>query len=80
MFTVLLLEPVHLEEDYAITTVFENKRFSSFFGKQTNYFYEFEVCFLRGQVSSNLRKAQGWGKSVLTFDRYRPQSVSFVYY
>ena len=54
MFTVLLLEPVHLEEDFAITTVFV-----FFFGKQSNYFYEFEVCFLRGQVSSNLRKAQG---------------------
>ena len=27
---VQLLEPGHLEKDYPITTVFENKRFSSF--------------------------------------------------
>ena len=43
---------------------FRKQKILKFFGKQTNYFYEFEVCFLRGQVSSNLRKAQGWGKSV----------------
>jgi len=43
IITVRLLEPGHLEEDYPITTVFENKRFSTFF----------ESCFLRGQVSSN---------------------------
>ena len=43
IITVRLLEPGHLEEDYPITTVFENKRFSTFF----------EGCFLRGQVSSN---------------------------
>ena len=30
MFTVLLLEPAYLEDDYPFTTVFENKRFSSF--------------------------------------------------
>ena len=38
---------------------FRKQKILKFFGKQTNYFYEFEVCFLRGQVSSNLRKAQG---------------------
>ena len=43
IITVRLLEPGHLEEDYPITTVFENKRFSTFF----------EGCFLRCQVSSN---------------------------
>ena len=30
-FTIRLLEPWHLEEDYPITTFFESKRFSSFF-------------------------------------------------
>ena len=30
IITVRLLEQVHLEEDYPITTVFENKRFSTF--------------------------------------------------
>ena len=30
LFTVRLVEPGHLEEDYPFTTVFENKRFSSF--------------------------------------------------
>ena len=30
IITVRLLEPGHLEEDYPITTVFENKRFSTF--------------------------------------------------
>ena len=36
--TVPLLEPGHLEENYPITTFFENRRFSSFFflTKQTN--------------------------------------------
>ena len=29
--TVPLLEPGHLEENYPITTFFENRRFSSFF-------------------------------------------------
>ena len=29
--SVRLLEPGHLEEDYPITTFFENKRFSRFF-------------------------------------------------
>ena len=43
IITVRLLEPGHLEEDYPITTVFENKRFSTFWGG----------CFLRGQVSLN---------------------------
>ena len=33
--TVRLLEPGHLEEDYTITTFFENKKFSRFF-LQTN--------------------------------------------
>ena len=32
--TVRLLEPGHLEEDYPITTVFEKKRFSSFFANE----------------------------------------------
>ena len=41
---------VHLEEDYPITTVFENNRFSSFFCKRTNNIQENEGCFLRGQV------------------------------
>ena len=31
LFTVRLLEPGHLEEDYPITTFFKNKRFLSFF-------------------------------------------------
>ena len=31
--SVRLLEPGHLEEDYPITTFFENKRFSRFFPK-----------------------------------------------
>ena len=44
---------VHLEEDYPITTVFENNRFSSFFCKRTNNIQEKEGCFLRGQVGSD---------------------------
>ena len=31
-------------------------------------------------VTWNLRKAQRWSKSVLTFDRCRPHSLSFGYY
>ena len=31
-------------------------------------------------VTWNLRKAQRWNKSVLTFDRCRPHSVTFGYY
>ena len=31
-------------------------------------------------VTWNLRKAQRWNKSVLTFDRYRPSFVTFGYY
>ena len=51
--TVRPLEQGQLEEDYPITTVFENEGFSSFFGKRTNNIHEFEGRFLRGQVSSN---------------------------
>ena len=32
--TVRLLEPGHLEEDYSITTGFENRSFSSSFAKE----------------------------------------------
>ena len=48
-----LLEPGHLDEDYPIKTVFENKRFSSIFCKRTNNIHELEGCFLRGQLISN---------------------------
>ena len=34
--TVRQLEPGHLKEDYPITTLFENKRFSRFFLNGTN--------------------------------------------
>ena len=40
----------------SITTISENKRFSSFFCKHTNNIHEFEDCFLRGQVRSNAFK------------------------
>ena len=48
IITVWLLESGQLEEDYQITTVFENKRFSSYF-----LIHNFEGCFLWSQVSSN---------------------------
>ena len=54
LLTVRLLESGHLEEDYPITTLFENKRFSSFFANGPIIFVNFfEDCFPRGQVSSN---------------------------
>ena len=53
LHTVWLLEPWHLEEDYKLTTFFENKRIVSFFCKWTNNIHKFEGCFLRGQVTSN---------------------------
>ena len=50
--TVRLLEPGHWE-DCPITTLFENKRFSSFFVNGPITFINLSAFFLRRQASSN---------------------------
>ena len=66
--TVRTLKPGHLQEDWPITTLAENKRFSLFFF--ANEPITFERSFLRGL---------GWqGKTVLKFQRLHSWTLNLL--